>query len=285
MSSPRDSKIPTGSGWQARLTLQFSRTGQDRTRLTHCSHSGPLLVQRPFYPEPDGTCHSYILHPPGGVVGGDILTVEAELAATAQVLLTTPAAGKFYRSNGATARQVQTLRVAEGAVLEWLPQENIVYQGACVHTETRVELTGEAGFIGWEILCLGRPAAGEIFASGSCRQILEIWRDGVPLYLERGRYEGGSELLDAPWGLHGLPVTATLVCVTRPAGLVEAVRAVIEAGAENEWVGVSQLDGVLVCRYLGASAQQARRVFGRIWTVLRPAVLGKAVCVPRIWNT
>ncbi len=274
---------PSRPGWEAHLSLRFTPQGQ-RTCLTH-SHRGPLQVQRPFYPEANGTCHVYILHPPGGVVGGDILGIEAELAPAAQVLLTTPAATKFYRSSGATARQTQTLRVAAGAALEWLPQETIVFDGAQMHSLTRVELCGDAGFIGWEILCLGRPAAGETFVHGTCRLGFEAWRDGIPLYLERGRYEGGSELLHAPWGLHGRPVTGSLVCVTQQPGLAEAVRAAVAEPAAGVLFGVSHLQDVLICRYLGASTQQARHLFSKVWSMLRPRVLEKAVCAPRIWNT
>ena len=273
------------TGWQANLLLRFARAAGGRTILSERRHRGPLQVQRPFYPEANGTCHVYILHPPGGVVGGDRLAIEAELAPGAQVLLTTPAAGKFYRSSEATAQQTQILRVAAGAALEWLPQETIVFKGAQVRSLTRVELTGDAGFIGWEILCLGRPAAGEIFERGVCRLSFEIWRDGLPLYLEQGHYKGGSELLQATWGLRGLPVTATLVCVTGITGLVERVRAAAGELVADEWFSASQLDGVLVCRYLGSSGERARRLFSRAWTILRPAVWDRMACPPQIWST
>jgi urease accessory protein len=270
-------------GWQARLELGFTRMGS-RTVLDERRHWGPLQVQRPFYPEADGACHVYILHPPGGVVGGDELEVRVEVRQGADALLTTPAASKFYRSAGAVARQVQTLRVAEDAALEWLPQETIVYDGARLQSATRVELQGSARFIGWEILCLGRPAAGERFAHGDCRQAFELWRDGVPLYLEHGRYDGGSELLQAAWGLQGQPVMGTMVGTVQQAGLAEAVRVAVNA-EDGELCGVSQLEEVLVCRCLGLSAARAKLLFMRAWAVLRPAVLGKPSCPPRVWNT
>ncbi len=212
------------TGWQARLTLSF-QCRNARTILGQRSHQGPLQVQRPFYPEGDGVCHIALLHPPGGVVGGDELRIEAALDVDAQVLITTPAAGKFYRSAGPFAHQTQLLTVAAGATLEWLPQENIVYNGARVHTLTHVELQGDARFIGWEILCLGRPAAGETFIAGEYRQGLELWRDGEPLYLEQGRYAGNDAILDARWGLRGQPVSATLVCTGSAPDLVNAIRA------------------------------------------------------------
>ena len=101
----------------------------ERTVLARRRHHGPLVVQRPFYPEPNGTCHLYVLHPPGGVVGGDRLSVDVRLArGAARALLTTPAAAKFYRTQGLRAAQRLHMRVGAGSRLEWLPQENIVYR-------------------------------------------------------------------------------------------------------------------------------------------------------------
>ncbi|WP_303908751.1 urease accessory protein UreD, partial [Thiohalomonas denitrificans] len=152
------------SGWKARLELGFEpRAG--RTVLAKRIQRGPLAVQRPFHPG-DGACHVYLLHPPGGVVGGDELSVRAAAAAEAGALITTPGATKFYRSAGPRAYMEQRLNVADGGALEWLPQENIVFPGALADIRTRIDLKGQAGFIGWETLCLGRPAADERFDAG-----------------------------------------------------------------------------------------------------------------------
>lgn len=254
-------------------------------------------MQRPFYPEGESVCHVAVLHPPGGVVGGDELRVDVSVDAGARALVTTPAAGKFYRSAGPVARQTQVLTVAPGAALEWLPQENILYSGARVHALTRVELRGDAGFLGWEIFCLGRPAAGETFVAGEYRQGFELWRDGEPLYLERGRYAGGDAVLDAPWGLRSQPVGATLVCAGSPPDLVGAIRSGWDApefpsrplpdssAGGAELATVSQLDGVLICRYLGPSTARAQRFFTVAWGLLRPALFGRPPCPSRFWNT
>ena len=159
-------------------------------------------------------CHVAILHPPGGVVGGDDCVSTPRLTPAPACSFTTPAAGKFYRSAGPGARQIQQLRVATGAALEWLPQENILYNGARVHALTRVELQGDARFLGWEIFCLGRPAAGETFKAGEYRQDFELWRDGEPLYLEQGRYIGGDPIRRS-LGFAGPTGERYLVCATR----------------------------------------------------------------------
>jgi len=280
---------PPDTGWQARLSLGFARQ-ESRTILEQCRHAGPLQVQRPFYPEGASVCHAALLHPPGGVVGGDELRIEATLDRDAHALITTPAAGKCYRSAGPVARQIQQLTVAPGAALEWLPQETIVFNGARVHTLTHIELCGDAQFIGWEILCLGRPAAGEIFETGEYRQDFALWRDGEPLYLERGHYGGGASVLNACWGLQGQPVSALLVCAASLAGeVVSALRAEWDAMSPSspipELATVSQLDGVLISRYLGPSTARARRWFTLAWGLLRPALLKRPPCPSRFWNT
>lgn len=270
------------SGWQAELQLGFTRRGE-RTRLGRRRHCGPLQVQRPFYPEADGNCHVYILHPPGGVVGGDRLATEVELDPASTALLTTPAATKFYRSAGPTAMQRQNLRAARDATLEWLPQETILYAGARLDSETRIDLADEARFIGWEIVCLGRPAAGEGFHSGACDLRLSLWREGVPLLLERQRLAAGDDSLTAYWGLRGQPVWGTLLASPVPAGSERRLTEL--TAATDPGFSVTTLAGVLVCRYLGPSANHARRLFTRVWERLRPALLGKPACPPRVWST
>jgi len=275
---------PADAGWVARLELGF-RARDARTVLASRRHVGPLQVQRPFYPDGERACHVYILHPPGGVVGGDSLTIDAGVERGAHALLTTPAAGKLYRSDGANAQLTQELKVADGAWLEWLPQETIAFDGARATSETRVTLTGTAGFIGWEILCLGRPAADEIYAHGEFMQRFEIWRDGAPLWWERNALAGGAPVLHAPWGLADRSVVATLVAVGRAPGVLPALRELLNAEHDDGEFSVSQLRDVLVCRYLGNSAEQARAGFIAAWRLLRPALWGIDASPPRIWAT
>lgn len=272
------------AGWQARLELGFRARGA-RTILAHRRHDGPLQVQRAFYPDGERACHVYILHPPGGVVGGDSLLINADVENAAHALLTTPAAGKLYRSDGARAQLSQELNVADGAWLEWLPQETIAFDGARAVSRTRVALTGAAGFIGWEILCLGRPAAGETYTHGEFVQRFEIWRDGAPLWWERNALAGGAPVLRAPWGLAGRSVVATLVAVGRAPGALPALRELLNAEHDDGEFAVSRLRDVLVCRYLGNSAEQARAGFTAAWRLLRPALWGVEATLPRIWST
>ena len=272
------------AGWVAELELGFRARGV-QTILAQRRHVGPLQVQRPFYPDGERACHVYILHPPGGVVGGDLLAIRADVERGAHALLTTPAAGKLYRSAGASAQLSQELKIADGAWLEWLPQETIAFDGARAASATRVTLTGTAGFIGWEILCLGRPAAGETYTHGAFVQRFEIWRDGAPLWWERNALTGGAPALHAPWGLAGRSVVATLVAVGRAPSALPALRELLNAPQDDGEFAVSQLRDVLVCRYLGNSAEQARTGFIAAWRLLRPALWGIAASPPRIWST
>jgi urease accessory protein len=271
----------TGEGrWEASLDLRFS-TERGRTFLSRRWHRGPLQVQRAFYPEGADLCHVYVLHPPGGLVAGDRLTVQARVDGGARALVTTPAAGKVYRTREgrAPAAQRHRLTVEAGGSLEWLPQETILYDGARVELDTRVDLDEGAAFIGWEILCLGRPAAGERFARGACRQRLELWRDGLPLCLERARLDGGAPVLDAPWGLRGAPVSGTLLAT--PAPPLDLVRSL----PSGELTSATVIGDVLVARVLSGSAERAREHFIRLWALLRLALLGRPASAPRIWRT
>ena len=270
-------------GWHARLDLTF-RDAAGRTVPAQRSRLGPLQVQRPFYPE-GGVCHLYLLHPPGGIVGGDSLEIAVVAEAGARALLTTPAAGKFYRSAGRYARQSQYLRVAAGAALEWLPQETIVFDGALARSVTRIDAEEGGRFVAWEILCLGRPAAGESFTRGLFEQRLEIYRGGRPLLLECNRYEGGGDMLRAPWGLGGRPVAASMVCSPCDEADLAAARAAMGGREDGERIAATLVDGLLLLRCLGLRADRAREHFIRIWTTLRPRCLGMEACRPRIWST
>ncbi|THF63299.1 urease accessory protein UreD [Pseudothauera rhizosphaerae] len=281
----RSAAVPPRAGWRARLALDYARRGA-RTVLAARSHHGPLVVQRPLYPEGEAICHTILVHPPAGIVGGDQLEFSATLGEGAHVLLTTPGAGKWYRSAAGVAPGsfTQRLDVAAGAVCEWLPQESIVYDGAVGEQALEVELAEDAVFIGSEMLCLGRTGAGERFQRGAFSLSTRIARDGRPLWLEAGRIDGGGALLDSPAGLAGQPVTGTLLA-TGPgldAALLDACRAVPPAAGEG---GVTLLPGLLVARWLGLHAEAGQQWLRALWRVLRPALTGRAAEAPRIWNT
>ncbi|MCK6389332.1 MAG: urease accessory protein UreD, partial [Zoogloea sp.] len=172
------SRLPvTTPAWHAELHLRFTRAGA-RSVLRDNRHQGPLRVQKALYPEGEAVCQAIVLHPPSGIAGGDHLHINASVEAGAHAQLTTPGAGKWYRSAGADASQTLELQVADGACLEWLPQESIVFDGARARMDTRIALAADSRLMAWDILCLGRAAAGERFGSGRVDLACRIERAG-----------------------------------------------------------------------------------------------------------
>jgi urease accessory protein len=271
------------AGWEARLALRFEREA-GRTVLAARRHAGPLRVQKALHPEGAAVCHVVIVHPPGGIVGGDRLSIGLEAGRGAHAQLTTPGAAKWYRSAGRVARSETVIAAGAGAIVEWLPQETLLFDGARAAVRLRVELSGDARFIGWDVTALGRTESGERFASGSLRQTFELHRDDVLAYCERTALDGGSPALQSGAILNGAPVFGTFVAAFDPVPdeLLAACRAV--ACAEGEGA-VTRLPHVLVARYRGDSSSTARTYFAKLWRVLRPALAGREAVAPRIWST
>lgn len=275
------------SSWRAHLSLAFENDN-GTTRLTDRTHSGPLRVQKPLYPEDHSICHAIIVHPPGGVVGGDELTIRVQLSDGASAFLTTPGAAKWYKANGRISRQDVRLSAGTSSTLEWLPQETIFFDAAEVDLDNSIELGRDASYIGGEILCFGRTASGESFTAGRVRQSTRIWRDGKLLWFEQGALAAGSSAMSSPLGLAGKTVCATCIAVGKavPQGAIGALR---EEGAQiaesANAFGVTQMKSVVVARYLGDSSETARRLMMRAWQILRPHLTGRDAVLPRIWNT
>jgi urease accessory protein len=271
-------------GWRGDLKLCFAKRF-GRSILERREHAGPLLVQRALYPEGPSVCHLVLVHPPGGLAATDVLCVEATLARGAHALLTTPGATKWYRSSAGDAAE-NSMRVAlEGnSVLEWLPRENIVFDAARVKSRLCVSLSAEARFLGWEILCFGRRAAGERFVRGHVDLATRITRAGRPLWLERASVDPGSGFMESAVGLSGYSVSGTFLvagCVIDD-GLLRACRK-LSIGNEECRFGITSVPALLIARYLGHSAEDAFNWFASLWCVLRPRVLGIAPALPRIW--
>jgi urease accessory protein len=243
------------------------------------------MVQKPFYPEGPAVCHTVIVHPPGGIVGGDELEVTMHLREGSAVLVTMPGAAKWYRSPHAFAAQRLKLAVGPGAMLEWLPPETIVYNGARAKLQTGVTIEPGGSYLGWEILCLGRTASGEKFMNGEILQRTDLAFADEPAWSERCVLQGGSPLLESAVGLHGAPVSALLIAAGKevPTEVVAQCRAVgIDDGARS---GISAFDRMLIARYIGCSCEEAKNYFIALRKLLRPFLCGRAAVEPRIWNT
>ncbi|MDB5763315.1 MAG: ureD [Herminiimonas sp.] len=271
---------------RARLSLGFADDA-GTTRMMERSHFGPLRVQKPLYPENSAICHAIVVHPPGGVVGGDELTITVHVGENAHAFITTPGAAKWYKANGRISRQDARLEVAAGASLEWLPQETIFFNAADVKLDNTVSLAVDATYIGCEILCFGRTASAEVFNTGRITQRTSIRRDGKLLWFEQGVLLGDNPSMQSPLAMAGKTVCATLIAVGKSmsGSLVHAVRedAAIVDGSGS--FGATQLKSLFVARYLGDSSETAKQLMTRVWRQLRPKLLGHDAIVPRIWNT
>jgi urease accessory protein len=269
---------PTTAAWHASLRLRFADDG-GTTRLVERAHSGPLRVQKALYPEGPAICHAIVIHPPGGVVGGDCLSVDAAAGPGSHAFVTTPGAAKWYRANGRVSRQDVRICAGAGAAFEWMPQETIFFDDANVMLDHDVQLEEGARYIGGEILCFGRRASGEAFRRGLIRQRTQVRRAGKLVWWEQGAIDAAA--MHSRFGLHGASVCATLIAVgaPAPASLLASMRALDPA------LALSQVKSVCVARYLGDDSEAARHAIARVWQALRPHLLGCEAPLPRIWNT
>ncbi len=274
--------------WRAHLSLNYRREAE-RT-VVHDRHSGPLRVLASLYPEAPSVCHNVLVHPPGGIVGGDVLEMELTLAAQAHALVTTPGATRFYRSNGTPARQSVLARVAAGARLEWLPLQTSCHRGALAHNRMRFELAPGAEMMGWDILALGLPASGEAFDLGRYEQRIEL--PGV--WLERGVIDGqDSRLLDSPLGWAGHRVMGTLwlaagsrLSAARRDLLLEAARDTAAAHALRASAGsTSPHDELVLLRVLAPRVEGVMELLTATWARWRELAWGLPACASRVWRT
>jgi len=281
--------IHAPTGWRGQLDVDYRRTPEGRT-VGHDRHTGPLRVLQPLYPEGPAICHHVLVHPPGGVVGGDELHVTTRLASGTHVLLTTPGATRFYRSEGAPAHQRTLLQLQAGARLEWLPMETIAYTGCEAHNSLRAELQPGAEMIGWDLLALGLAAARQPFMAGSYTQHLEL----PGTWLEHARIAAADHvLLHSPVGWAGHAVLGTawfaagqpLPAAQREA-LLEGARTAIAGHVLAATAGATSPQAPLVLvRVLAPRVEPAMQLLAQVRAAWRLQAWGLQAQPPRIWRT
>lgn len=272
--------------WNASLALDYTRHA-DKT-VAHFRHSGPLRILQSLYPEGPGICHNVIVHPPGGLVGGDTLDLTFSAGAGAHGLITTPGATRFYRSTGERALQNTRLSLQAGARLEWLPLEAICYSGCLAENRLTLDLAPGAELIGWDVTAFGLPVANQPFERGQFCQHIEL--PGV--WLERARIAAADKLLlDSPLGLAGQRCMASLFFVAgsklerqRREQALDCARAVIEAHPLRASAGATSPDGqVVVVRVLAPLVEPALGLLKEIWQAWRGHFWQLPAAAPRIW--
>ena len=275
--------------WHARLNLSY-RVEQQRCVARH-AHEGPLRILQSLYPEGDGICHNVLVHPPGGLVGGDTLDVQVDVGEGAHGLVTTPGAARFYRSDGAPALQNTRLALARGARLEWLPLEALCYSGCLAENRLTLELADGAEMIGWDLAALGLPNAGQPFERGHLQQHLQ-WPGR---WLERGRIAADDlRLMDGPTGLAGRRCVSTLFLLG--AGTLDKPRRELALDAAREQIAQHDADraqliagatsphaDVVVVRALSPVVEPAMALLRAIRARWRQSLWGLAPTAPRIW--
>jgi urease accessory protein len=278
--------------WQGSLALDYRRDeihGAART-VVHDRHDGPLRVLASLYPEARGVCHNVLVHPPGGLVGGDVLDIGVNLARDAHALVTTPGATRFYRSTGAPAVQRLHATLAEGARFEWLPLETLAYSGCIAENTMRFELAPGAEMMGWDVLALGLPASDQAFVRGRFTQTIEL----PGRWLERGAIDAAdTRLLDSPLGWAGHRVMGTLWFAAGSAlpaaqrdALLATARAIVEGNALQTSAGATAVhDGIVVLRVLAPRVEPAMALLTRVWSAWRETAWALASCTPRVWRT
>lgn len=279
--------------WHGQLTLNYRLDGERTTALDR--HHGPLRVLQRLYPESERVCHHVLVHPPGGIVGGDVLDIDLRMQAGSHALLTTPGATRFYKSQQAEARQNLVAQLDSGARLEWLPLEAIAYRGCQAVNAMRFELAEGAEMIGWDVLALGLPAAGEAFedpgfAHGRYTQEIEL--PGV--WLERGTVRASdTRLLDSPLGWAGKRVMATMwfaagqpLTRQRREALLDVARSQADASALAATAGsTSPHEHVVLMRVLADRVEPAMALLSQVWACWRREAWGIEPCPPRVWRT
>jgi len=274
--------------WHARLDLRYERDEARQRSIARFSHDGPLRILQSLYPEGDAVCHNVLIHPPGGLVGGDTLDIQVHAQRGSHGLVTTPGASRFYRSEGEAAVQRTRLVLDEGARLEWLPLEAICYSACRAENRLRIEAAPGAELIGWDVAALGLPGAGQPFERGSLLQHIEV--PGV--WLERGRIDAAdTRLLASPLGLAGQRCLASLFFVAgspieraRREAALDVARGIAEAAAGQIAAGAtSPHDELVVLRVLAPVVEPAMLLLRQVWSAWRAALWQMPASPPRIW--
>ena len=274
--------------WHAHLRLAFGWCNK-RTALVLRQHNGPLMVQKPLYPEGDAVCHAVIVHPPGGLAAGDTLDIDVRVQEDAHALLTTPGATKWYKAApGRPATQRIALALQPRARLDWLPQDNIYFDDSHARQQLTLRLADGATALGWDAALLGRQASGEHWQRASLRSLTRIvGHDGRPLWEERQALRSGDAVLRAPQGLGGWPAYGTLwgagaACTPE---LAQSLAPGLPFDDDLRAGATALPGGVLLVRAVARQPEAVRRLFIALWLRLRPLVHGVAAHPLRLWST
>jgi urease accessory protein len=221
----------------------------------------------------------------GGVIGGDVLRVQVEAGRDATATLTSQEAEKIYGSIGPTSRLSVKLRVEEGATLEWLPQETILFQGARVERRVDIDVAPGGSLLAVDLTVFGLLAERENFKEGALLDVWRVRRGGRLAWAEGLRLEGDiASQMANPAGFDGATAAGFVMLVAddAEAWIVPARERLARAGCR---AGVTVLGGgVLLARLLDTNAARVRREIADFASWLRGARFGHPARMPRSWS-
>ena len=273
--------------WRADLKLDYTLESQ-RT-VARFLHQGPLRILQSLYPEGDQICHNVMVHPPGGLVGGDTLDIQVSVAEGAHGLVSTPGATRFYKSGGQAATQQVVATLGPGARLEWLPLEAIAYNDCEATNRAIFNLAPDAELITWDVTALGLPNSNLAFKQGYFQQHIEI----PGIWLERGNIKGDDlRWLNSPLGLAGQKCLGSLIFAAgssidskRISQALDAAREVIDAHPLRLQAGMTAAHPqVIVLRAMSPLVEPTMDLFKKVWAVWRNTLWGLPSTPPRIWS-
>lgn len=283
--------LTSHKSWLAQLELIFSKEGQERTQLIHQKHLGPLLVQKTLYPEKEPICHAVILHPPAGIAGGDTLNISISLQSNAQVVITTPGATKWYKSNGHLASQKTDIHLQAQAHLDFLPQENIFFDASNAFNQITIHQNQNSSLIGWDISQLGRTAAGEDWSGAHLKSEIELYFENDLAWVESAQIEAADLAKDFSCALDQFRVMGTMWLSSQAASseLLEQL-ALNLPWSDDVRIGASRIElvhqhGFILVRGVAKEVENLKYYFINIWLKFRQPISGIAPMPLRLWST
>lgn len=266
------------NSWHAVLKLKFKNI-QKKTILFSKKSLGPLIVQHPFYPEKK-VCHTYIIHPPGGIVSGDILNIIVKLKKNTNTLFTNPSATKFYCSNRLQKSKVKiNFYIEDNASLEWLPQNSIFFPNSYVDIENNFFIKNTSKIIIWETLCINDMLNNyKKLQKSFITNRTKIWINNFLFLNEKINIieEKLYNFLDYSiiTTLFGFPVNKNVVKL-----LYKFVK------NKKLMIGITLIKNLLIIKILEKNNITNQNIIQKIWKILRPEIIGEKICIPRIWFT
>jgi urease accessory protein len=218
-----------------------------------------------------------LLNLAGGMTGGDRQDVTVEVGPQAQATVTTQSCERIYRSPGEDASMVVRIAVAPGAMLEWLPQPLILFDGGRLTRETHVDISTDATLLAIESVIFGRAASGEVVEYGALSDAWSIRRAGRLIHLERFAAEGMFRAtLARPMvlGEHRAMATLRYVAADAEARIAEMRTILTDSPivcAASAW------NGMMIVRFLATDGYSLNRELVRALHAFR------GVALPRAW--